>query len=254
MNDIRTRAREFASHPLHRADTGELVRRLVNVLDPEAEYADTDTAPAPEAHPRAAMAPAIIVRKRSSMGLIEVFTTIAAEIAEAGEVPSGLLPLVDPDHQPPTTPDPSPGALVEVDSQDDVFLPLPLNQVQLDIIRRVDRHAQTLVQGPPGTGKTHTAAALLTHLLAQGKRVLVTAHTDRALKEVRGKLPESIKPLAVAVVGTDRSDMADLKVAVERISARSSDHDETLALQRSRRAWRTSTPSAASAPRSAAIS
>lgn len=54
---------------------------------------------------------------------------------------------------------------------------------------------------------------------------MVTAHTDRALKEVRGKLPESIKPLAVAVVGTDRSDMADLKVAVERLSARSSEHD-----------------------------
>ena len=60
------------------------------------------------------------------------------------------------------------------------------------------RHGRT---GPPGTGKTHTAAALITHLLAQGKRVLVTAHTDRALKEVGSKLPESIKPLSVAIVG-----------------------------------------------------
>ncbi|MGO4598509.1 AAA domain-containing protein [Terrabacter sp. 2RAF25] len=226
VNDIRVRAREFASHPLHRSDAGELATRIVNVMDAEGEYADSDAAPSPSAHPRSALAPAIIVRKRSALGLVEVFHAIAAEIAETGEVPSGLLPLVDPDHQPPACPDPTDGALVAVDGDDDLFLPLPLNNVQLDVIRRVDRHAQTLVQGPPGTGKTHTAAALLTHLLAQGKRVLVTAHTDRALKEVRSKLPESIKPLAVAVVGSDRSDMADLKVAVERISGRSSDHDD----------------------------
>ena len=71
--------------------------------------------------------------------------------------------------------------------------------------------------GLPGTGKTHTAAALLTHLLAQGKRILVTAHTDQALKEVRAKLPEEIRPLAVAVVGTEAGDMADLKTAVNTI-------------------------------------
>src|SRR5207248_6943221 len=148
---------------------------------------------------------------------------IAADIAKAGEVPSGLLPLLDPDYVPATTPDPSDGALIRVD--DDIFLPLPLNDVQLNIIRRVDRHAQTLVQGPPGTGKTHTAAALVSHLLAQGKRVLVTAQTDRALKEVRDKLPSAIKPLSVAVVGTSREDMSDLKVAVERVAAMSAEHD-----------------------------
>jgi very-short-patch-repair endonuclease len=226
INDVRARARDFEQHPMHRADAGDLIRRLVHSLDANSEYRDDDKIPGYSDSPLAAFAPAIIVRKRSQMGLVDIFNTIAAEIAESGAVPSGLLPLLDPDHVPsPTDAAPSEGARVDVDG--DVFLPLPLNQVQLDIVRRVDRKAQTLVQGPPGTGKTHTAAALLTHLLAQGKRVLVTAHTDRALKEVRGKLPESIKPLAVAVVGSDRSDMADLKVAVERLSARSSDHDPT---------------------------
>jgi very-short-patch-repair endonuclease/DNA polymerase III delta prime subunit len=112
---------------------------------------------------------------------------------------------------------------------DEVFLPLPVNERQLQILRRVDRTAQTLVQGPPGTGKTHTVAALISHLLAQGKRVLVTAQTDRALKEVRGKLPEAIKPLSVAVVGTGREDMADLRVAVERIAGAASEHEPTVA-------------------------
>ena len=85
--------------------------------------------------------------------------------------------------------------------------------------------AQTVVQGPPGTGKTHTAAALVSHLLAQGKRVLITAYTDRALHEVRDKLPREIQSLAVSVIGRSRSDMADLRTAVEHISRRADEFD-----------------------------
>lgn len=165
VNDVRSRARDFEQHPMHRADAGDLVRRLVHSLDATSEYRDDDDIPSYSESPVAAFAPAIIVRKRSQRGLVDIFHAIAAEIAESGTVPSGLLPLLDPDHVPPVTDGaPSEGAMVDVDGE--VFLPLPLNQVQLDIVRRVDGRAQTLVQGPPGTGKTHTAAALLAHLLA----------------------------------------------------------------------------------------
>jgi hypothetical protein len=75
-------------------------------------------------------------------------------------------------------------------------------------------------------------------LLAQGKRVLVTAHTDRALKEVWAKLSEAIRPLAVSVVGSTREDMSDLRVAVERIGAMAADHDPGEALTRIDRALR----------------
>lgn len=239
LNDIRSRARQFHEHPLHREGIGELIRRVVNSLDANGAFHEEDDRLAPQDHPQATFAPALIVRRRSNRGLIGIFRTIAQEIGETGEVPDGLRPLLDPDFQPTSDHDPSPGAMVAIDSEDDIFLPLPLNRVQLDVIRRVDRHNQTLVQGPPGTGKTHTAAALLTHLLAQGKRVLVTAQTDRALKEVRSKLPEQIKPLAVAVVGTDRSDMADLQVAVQQISARATTHEPEQAREDAEEALRT---------------
>jgi hypothetical protein len=223
IDEVRALAREFEPHPLHRAETGELIQRVVYSLDANGEFHDDDMPRSPTSKPVATFAPALIVRKRSQTGLVTIFQQIAAEIASTGAVPSGLLPLVDADFEPTTTSDPTAGASVVVDNE--VFLPLPLNDVQLRILQRVDGHAQTIVQGPPGTGKTHMAAALITHLLAQGKRVLVTAHTDRALKEVRAKLPAAIRPLAVAVVGTDRSDMADLKVSVENISSRATDHD-----------------------------
>jgi hypothetical protein len=227
VNEIRAEARQLESHPLHRNDIGAITRRLVHTLDADGSYRDTDAAPDPAPRAVAAFAPAIILRRRSQRGLVEIFQTIVDQLAEAGEVPDGLLPLIDPRHNPKVTRDHTDGALVMVDG--DPFLPLPVNDVQLQILRQVDTKAQTLVQGPPGTGKTHTAAALLSHLLAQGKRVLVTAHTDRALREVRDKLPAEIRPLSVAVVGTSREDMSDLKVAVGRIAAAASEHDPVAA-------------------------
>ena len=223
VNDVKAEAHAFEGHPLDREDVGLLARRLVHTLDPEGEYHDEDQASSPAAVAVANYAPALILRKRSQQGLVEIFQTIVAQLSDAEDVPAGILPLIDPDYRPASVPDPTPGAVVTVD--DEIFLPLPVNDRQRRILTSVDTRAQTVVQGPPGTGKTHTAAALLSHLLAQGKRVLVAAHTDRALQEVRGKLPEAIKPLSVAVVGSSRSDMADLKVAVERIASTAAEHD-----------------------------
>lgn len=227
VNAVRETARDTLVHPLDTDHVAQLARRLVHLLSPDAEYRDEDEPGAPAGRPVASFAPAVVLRTRSQQGLVEICRRIVAQITESGVVPDGVRPLVDPDHTP-TVADAgvdgrSDGALVEVD--DEPFLPLPVNDVQLRILRQVDTHAQTLIQGPPGTGKTHTAAVLISHLLAQGKRVLVTAQTDRALKEVRSKLPAPIRPLAVSVVGASREDMSDLRVAVERIASAAADYD-----------------------------
>lgn len=228
LNESRARARDFEGNLLDRAQAGAIVRRIVHALSPDAEYQDTDVRPTAVEHPVAAFAPALILRKRARKGFVEIFRTIIDQLSSGQPVPAGVLPLVDPEHVPAVDSKSGDGAVVMVD--EDPFLPMPVNDRQLQILRRVDTHAQTLVQGPPGTGKTHTAAALISHLLAQGKRVLVTAHTDRALKEVRTKLPAAIRPLAVSVVGSTREDMSDLRVAVERIAAIAADHDPAEAL------------------------
>ncbi|WP_236981477.1 MULTISPECIES: AAA domain-containing protein [Mycobacterium] len=224
LDEIKETAAEYDGHLLDQPAIGEICRRLIHRLDADAEYdADATTAPT-GASPRGAFAPAMILRRRTNRGLVQIYEAIVAQIRKAGEVPAGVLPLIDPDRQPeaPTAGE-TPGAVVTVDGED--FLPLPVNDKQRAIIERVDSRAQTVVQGPPGTGKTHTAAALVSHLLAQGKRVLITAHTDRALREVRAKLPREIQSLAVAVIGQSRSDMADLRTAVDNISRRADDFD-----------------------------
>lgn len=224
LDEIKALAADYDGHLLDQPAIGEICRRLIHRLDADAEY-DEDAVEAPTGpSPRGAFAPAIILRRRTNRGMVQIYEQIVAQIQLTGEVPKGVLPLVDPNRQPESAPRSDvPGAVVTVDGED--FLPLPVNDKQRQIIERVDSRAQTVVQGPPGTGKTHTAAALVSHLLAQGKRVLITAQTDRALKEVRAKLPREIQSLAVAVIGQSRSDMADLRTAVDNISRRADDFD-----------------------------
>lgn len=223
LREAEQSAREDDIGPFDRDAVGRLVRRLIHCIDPEAMYVDEKAAPPPTSAPTGAYAPALIVRPRGRRGLERVLASIARRIREQRAVPEGIRNLVDPDYVPVRVAADDEGAIVR--DGDNSFLPLPLNDIQLRILDHVDTSAHTIVQGPPGTGKTHTAAALITHLLAQGKRVLVTAHTDRALEEVRGKLRDEIKPLCVAVVGTSRDAFADLQASVQRISAMADEHD-----------------------------
>jgi very-short-patch-repair endonuclease len=221
IDEIRQLGREYDAHLLDQPAMSSICRRLTHLFDPDAQYDEGALTPPTGTNPQGAFAPAIVLRRRTNRGLVQIYDQIVSQIQASGEVPSGILPLIDPDRQPESVPSTTRGAVVGIDDED--FLPLPVNEAQRRIIERVDRTAQTVVQGPPGTGKTHTAAALVSHLLAEGKRVLITAQTDRALCEVRAKLPSEIQSLAVSVIGQSRSD--DLRTAVEDISRRAAKFD-----------------------------
>lgn len=227
--EIRAAAGELDPLVIDAKSIASIGRPAVHALASDGQYSEAMVAPRQSSAPNLSYAPALILRPRSSKGLSQIYATIAEEILETGKIPAALKPLVNPNLEPPAQVESKPGALVKIG--EDIFSPLPLNDSQKKIIEKVDTTAQTLVQGPPGTGKTHTAAALLTHLLAQGKRVLVTAKTDRALYEVRDKLPEPIKPLAVSVIGTGRNDMAELTGAIDEI-ARTADEFDSAANQK----------------------
>lgn len=55
------------------------------------------------------------------------------------------------------------------------------------ILRQIASSNITILQGPPGTGKTQLIAELCSNLCKEGKSVLVTALTNRALIEVASK-------------------------------------------------------------------
>ena len=97
------------------------------------------------------------------------------------------------------------------------FFPLPYNDDQIEIVRRLedDSVSGVVVQGPPGTGKTHTIANIIAHYMATGQRVLVSAHEPEALAAIQHKLPESIRDLAISVIHSDREGSRKLEQAVD---------------------------------------
>jgi len=143
-----------------------------------------------------------------------------------------------------------------------VLLNKPANREQLEIAKQLARRDCVLVQGPPGTGKTHTIANLLGHLLAQGKRVLVTAHTPKALRVLRQKVVEPFQPLCISVLRNDKQSQEELQASVQKIHvwvpspSRLHPSACVVALPGARiiRAWRRSPPFKAQSSRSDKIS
>ena len=106
------------------------------------------------------------------------------------------------------------------------YFPLPANEEQKKIIEKITYNNQVVVQGPPGTGKTHSIANLICHFLAKGQRILVTSQTVRALKVLKDKLPEEIKPLCVEILGRDQKSFQALKKSFEIINSKHQSWDK----------------------------
>lgn len=101
----------------------------------------------------------------------------------------------------------------------DLLLTKPANPEQEAVVRTLARRGKVVVQGPPGTGKSHTIANLIGHLLAEGKSVLVTSHSTKALKVLRDKVVEDLQPLCVAVLDRDSESQQLLEASVKGIIA-----------------------------------
>jgi very-short-patch-repair endonuclease len=107
----------------------------------------------------------------------------------------------------------------------DILFTKEANDEQFQIAARLERHKNVLVQGPPGTGKTHTIANLVGHLLAHGKRVLITALTSKALRVVRDMVVEPLQTLCVSVLDNETESRKQLEASVDAMVARLTSDD-----------------------------
>ena len=227
LDEITSSLAIFEAHLFNMDAIQVPLTRLVNNLDSGGRYLPHEQPVEASSDATVTFAPALIVRKRSTQSLLRIFEEIRSQLEETGQVPEGLVPLVEV----------AEGSDLRLGGEEEsmdggaeefagrMYLPLPANDEQHQIVERVSTRRHTVVQGPPGTGKTHTIANLLAHLLAQGLRVLITAHTDRALRELKAKLPADLSALCVSAVGQARTDLADLKVAVNTIASRAAEYN-----------------------------
>lgn len=66
--------------------------------------------------------------------------------------------------------------------------PLSLSDSQEDVLRNLETNSLIAVSGPPGTGKSQTIVNLVSHLVANGKTVLVASRMDKATDVVAERL------------------------------------------------------------------
>lgn len=204
-------------HPLGGRETEEVLVQLGRLLGAADGLVPPGTAVEPDATPRLHRNPVIFVVPRQS-GVRGACEALLERLDGLESLPVGLELAVG------ATPsqDTLGGVEDATDTGDDVelFFTKPANEAQERIAQRLARKGAVLVQGPPGTGKTHTIANLIGHLLAQGKSVLVTAQTSKALRVLREKVVDELKPLCVSVLDSDLESRTELEHAVNGIVAK----------------------------------
>ncbi|HEY8658655.1 MAG TPA: AAA domain-containing protein, partial [Hanamia sp.] len=170
--------------------------------------------------PIAYFAPALILRKRNTKSFIALYEKIIENISTANDsidIPSIndiIGYLQSPEDFPTDSENESLGSL----DDETIYFPKKYNDEQIEIIEKARRNNKVLVQGPPGTGKSHTIANLICHLLANGKKVLVTAYTKRALEVLKNQLPKDFQNLTVNLLSGDSSSIQDLDASVNAIN------------------------------------
>lgn len=214
---------ELDGAPWDDAALEAVLKSLANAVSTKSRYDRCITKPpqiseAPQLH----FAPSLILRKRSRRTFVDFYSRIVKQLEDGGEVPDGVRDLVEivEDEQLVDERDPNEHPSHVQISDTELYFPLPANDEQKQIAQRIERGRGILVQGPPGTGKSHAITNLVAHLLAKGRRVLVTSETPRALEVLKDMLPEEIRELCVMWLGSGPQAQTSLEESVHGITQR----------------------------------
>ena len=218
-------------NPWNKGCVEGVLEALVHSIEHQGIYNDTLERKNIEAtpYPIVEYAPALILRKRSAKGLTEALKRIKERIENGEEIPGEFADLAEVKKKE-TGDNPNNGGDGPPSSfEGEVFFPRPSNNEQRQIVHKIQKADGVLVQGPPGTGKSHTIANLISHLLATGNRILVTAKTPRALQVLSGHLPKELRPLCVNLLGSGMEEKDSLASSVGGILRKTTNRDEGLA-------------------------
>src|SRR6266478_2243579 len=230
MNDVDGRAigrcreelEKEGFHPLNNGSTSGFLKRLVVQLSPRGEFLDNCAPNAEVNDPCIGRDPVLFLRART-LGFAAAIEGILADLRTREDLPWSLLNIVGEESPIPDAGNPSANGFAHTEGE--VLLSKPANPEQVRIAQQLEEHGGVLVQGPPGTGKTHTIGNLVGHLLAQGKSVLVTSHTTKALRMVRHHIVSELRPLCVSLLESDLDSRKQLESAVGSIAERLSRAD-----------------------------
>lgn len=101
----------------------------------------------------------------------------------------------------------------------DLFFPLPFDDEQIEIVRRLEKVDGLVVQCAPDADRTQAIANVICHYLALGLRVLVVSHESQALAALRDALPSAIRELTLGLTSTDKEGLNQTETVVRRLQS-----------------------------------
>ncbi len=230
VGQIKKELEDGQYHPLSADDLTAFLKSIPPRLSASGRFLN-DPAITETTEPTLHRSPVIFLRKRT-LGIAEALDRIVSDIASNGELSQSLLNIVGEGTLAPSADlvrDDRGSAIIT--ASEGVLFTKTANEEQYRIAEALASHACVLVQGPPGTGKTHTIANLLGHLLAEGKSVLVTSSTTKALRVLREKVVDRLQALCVSVLESDARSNDQLKMAIDSIVDRLSSATEVSLLR-----------------------
>ena len=212
VNRMHESLRQNDYHPLDRNELPMFFQMFVHQLSGESIYAENGVPEDWKKQERLLLYrnPCYILRKRLD-GALKAIEQIIEDVEETNDIPNPIRDIVEGGKI--DIPEDTGEASIEEQlaavggESVDILLSKEANKEQLEIARRIEQYNAVLVQGPPGTGKTHTIANLMGHFLAQGKSVLVTSHTKKALSVLKEKVVPGIQSLCVSMLDDSNVDM-----------------------------------------------
>lgn len=221
--------KESQYHPLGGTDTSAFLKALVQSLSPTTGEFLTSSMTGEKENPRIWREPFLFSSKRNmSYGI--AIDKILQDIETATSFPRSLAVIAgvyDSEQRLVRKSCPIPELDTKASQEEgvNILLAKPANDAQINIIRRLHQTGLVHVQGPPGTGKTHTIGNVIGHLLAQGKRILITSHTEKALRVLKEKVPEPLQSLCVSVLSGNTESRKQLEETINAIDRRLTKHD-----------------------------
>ena len=227
-------AQGFAPDPWHPETFSEFLQKLTHPMGVDAQFRATVSLPDATSAPTITEAWALIARPRPKRHE-RFYNDLAQVLREEQFLPMSLAAVVAEENELRTVDRwETPGDRKSWDAvAERILMPLPANDDQERIVLQLARERGVTVQGPPGTGKSHTIVNLVSHLIAHGKRVLVTAQNEQALEVLRQKFPRDLRDLTISVLGSTPDAMDELRASLQAVLAIASETDvqfETAAL------------------------
>ncbi|APM39838.1 AAA domain-containing protein [Clostridium kluyveri] len=201
---------EFSPFDIDESDS--FLNRVAHALSPNGEFLDNDGEFKFQEYPQIFRKPVLFVRKLN-MGFESAIDAILEDLEEVDSIPEFLKDIIGVDEDNSTKLNNSNSTSTENSStllasnglDENIILTKPANIEQLAVAKYLETRGAVLVQGPPGTGKTHTIANMIGHLLSQGKSILVTSYSEKALAVLKEKVTDNLQALCLSLLSTTES-------------------------------------------------